>query len=414
MLAAARLGDKITHTEQRSGLIGGMILGALVGALLVAGTIATVLTGGLALAPILLIVGAVATGAAVGGGIFSFLGSLSTVERGAIDTAATTVFVNSRATPAARSCVDTAACLDHAVQKIMSGAATVYVEGFPFARVTDIGMCSFKIGKGSPNVFIGEATAACPGYENIMPEVEPWLSNLHRVLGWVGGLCLMGPIYGLRVAVASLIGGELGAYGGGELGEYLGGKWGRVAGSLLGGIIGGGIPLHPKVASFINRLEIDPNVLGTAGGNLRLKPKMEVGEVNTYGRLKNKTGEGLFDRDHQPSNGALKTRAQELNGGDPLSPTQARRIQNEAQAVAVPQDIHRAGPTYGGKNTPALQSSDASDLAGAARRDASTMVDNARQLDPDNLPTYQQSANEMTTMTNEQYDDWLRGILRDP
>ncbi len=195
MLAAARFGDQITHTEQRTGLLGGMLVGALVGAALVAGTIATVLTGGLALAPILLIVGAVATGAAVGGGIFSFLGGMSTVPKGAINKAAATVFVNSRATPAARSCVDTALCSDHTLQAIMSGAATVYVEGFPFARVSDIGMCSFKIGKGSPNVFVSEPTAACPGYENIMPEVEPWLSNLHRVLGWVGGLCLLGPVY---------------------------------------------------------------------------------------------------------------------------------------------------------------------------------------------------------------------------
>ena len=29
----------------------------------------------------------------------------------------------------------------------------------------------FKIGKGSPNVFVSEPTAACPGYENIVPEV---------------------------------------------------------------------------------------------------------------------------------------------------------------------------------------------------------------------------------------------------
>lgn len=63
----------------------------------------------------------------------------------------------------------------------------------------------------------------CAGID-IAPEVEPWLSNLHRVIGWVGGLRLLGPIYGLRVAVASLIGGEIGAHFGGQIGQSLGGN----------------------------------------------------------------------------------------------------------------------------------------------------------------------------------------------
>jgi uncharacterized Zn-binding protein involved in type VI secretion len=408
MLKAARLGDQISHTQQRSGLITGMIVGALI----VGAVVLAVASGGTAI-PALIAVGAVATGAAVGGGIGQLIGGEMTVPKGAINKAATTVFVNSRATPAARACVDTALCQDHVLQLIATGSTTVAIEGFPAARVSDIGACSFAISQGSSNVFIGGAQGACAGID-IAPEVEPWLSNLHRVIGWVGGLCLLGPIYGLRVAIASLIGGEIGAHFGGQIGQSLGGKWGGVAGSVLGGIIGGGIPLRPGVRSFINRLEVDPNRLGTAGGNLRLKPKMALGEIDEYGKLKSKTGEGLLDRDHQPSKGSLKTRAQELNGGDPLSPTQARRIENEAQAVAVPKNVHQAGPTYGGKNTPALQSSDASDLAAAARRDADAMIRNGRQLDPNNLPTYENAAGRMTTMTNEQYDDWLRGILREP
>lgn len=189
MLEAARLNDTITHTEQRTGLIGGMIVGALVGAALVAGTIATVLTGGLALAPILLIVGAVATGAAVGGGVFRLLGSNSPIPKGLINKAATTVFINSYATPAARACIDTALCQDHALMRIAGGSMTVGIEGFPAARVGDIGECSFKIGTGSPNVFIGGGMGACAGID-IKPEVEPWLEYLHMGLGLVGSFCL--------------------------------------------------------------------------------------------------------------------------------------------------------------------------------------------------------------------------------
>ncbi len=244
MLKAARFGDQISHTQQRSGLIKGMIIGALI----VGAVVLAVASGGTAI-PALIAVGAVATGAAVGGGIGRLIGGENTVPKGNINKGANTVFVNSRATPAARSCIDTALCQDHALQLIATGSTTVYIEKFPAARVSDLGACSFAISQGSPNVFIGGATGQCAGIE-ISPEVEPWLEWTHRIIGWVGGLCLLGPIYGLRVAVASLIGGEIGANIGGRIGQRLGGKWGGVAGSILGGIIGGGIPLRPACLTF--------------------------------------------------------------------------------------------------------------------------------------------------------------------
>jgi uncharacterized Zn-binding protein involved in type VI secretion len=412
MLAAARLGDKVTHTSQLGGLIGGMIVGALVGAALVAGTIATVLTGGLALGPILLIAGAVCTGAAVGGGIGRLLGGESRSVKGSINKGAATVFINSRGKPAARACIDTATCSNHPPTKLIAtGSTTVVIEGYPAARVKDVGQCSFEISEGSENVFIGGETGQCAGIE-ISPEVPEWLETFHHAIGIVGALCLLGPAYGLRVAVASIIGSELGGRLGGQLGLKYGGKWGGVFGSLLGGFLGGGIPLNPRVASLINRLEVDSSVLGTAGGNIRLRPKMEVGEVDTYGNLKTKTGEGLLDRDHMPSKAALKERAEQLKG-EPLTPAEARRIENQGQTVAVPKDIHQAGPTYGGKNTSELSTSDAGDLAGATRRDADAMVDNARRLDPNNLSTYERAGQQMKdgASDNAAIDDWLRSQL---
>ncbi len=265
MLAAARFGDQISHTQQRSGLIKGMIFGALI----VGAVVLAVASGGTAV-PALIAVGAVLTGAAVGGGVGRLIGGEMTVPKGAINKSATTVFVNGIL--AARSCIDTALCQDHTLQLIATGSTSVFIEKFPAARVSDTGACSFKISQGSPNVFIADATGQCAGVE-ITPEVEPWLENLHRVIGWAGGLCLLGPVYGLRVAVASLIGAEFGSMIGGSIGQKLGGKWGGVAGSILGGIIGGGIPLRPGVRSFINRLEVDPNRLGTMGGNIRLRPE---------------------------------------------------------------------------------------------------------------------------------------------
>ena len=171
-------------------------------------------------------------------------------------------------------------CDDHTLKLIATGSTTVAIEGYPAARVSDVGACSFTISEGSANVFIGGATGACEGIE-IAPEVEAWLEWTHRIVGWIGGLCLMGPVYGLRVAIVSLIGGEIGSKVLGDIGQHYGGKWGGVAGSILGGFIGGGIPLRPKVASFINRLEVEPNTLGMNGGSIRLRPNTQPPPART-------------------------------------------------------------------------------------------------------------------------------------
>jgi uncharacterized Zn-binding protein involved in type VI secretion len=267
MLKAARLGDQISHTMQRSGLLGGMIFGAL----LVGVVVLAVASGGTAV-PALLAIGAVTGGAAIGGGIGRLWGGEQLEPKGNINKAAKTVFINSRGTPAARACVDTALCDDHRQKRIAMGSSTVAIEGHMAARVTDLGECSFQITQGSDNVFIGGEAQQCAGIE-ITPEVEPWLEWTHRLTGWVSLLCLVGPAYGLKVAVVSLFGSEIGAHYGGQIGQHYFGKWGGVAGSILGGMIGGGIPLRPNARSFINRVEVDPNRLGTAGGNIRLRPK---------------------------------------------------------------------------------------------------------------------------------------------
>jgi hypothetical protein len=81
--------------------------------------------------------------------------------------------------------------------------------------------------------------------------------------------------------------------------------------------------------------------------------------------------------------------------------------------VTVQGDVHRAGPTYGGKNTKELYKSDACDLAGAACRDADAMVDNAKRLDPNNVDKYKNASEEMKSMSNQDYDDWINTQLDD-
>ena len=231
MLQAARFGDEISHTSQRSGIIAGVLIGALI----VGAAAAAVVSGGTAV-PFMIGLGAVLIGAGAGGAIGRWIGSDLT-PKGAINKGAATVRINGMA--AARSCIDTALCQDHTLQLIAKGSLNVFVEGFPIARISDIGACSFTISKGSPNVFIGEATGACPGIE-ITPEIEPWLEMLPTILGVAGSYCLG---FGALGWAGSALSTGLG-FGGSLIGEdlgnkYIGGRWGGLIGGILGGFLGG-------------------------------------------------------------------------------------------------------------------------------------------------------------------------------
>lgn len=49
------------------------------------------------------------------------------------------------------------------------------------------------------------------------------------------------------------------------------------------------------------------------------------------------------------------------------------KLYQNSTAVEVPRDVHIAGPTYGGKNTPAKIQQDAADLCGAVCRDTEAL-----------------------------------------
>jgi hypothetical protein len=97
-------------------------------------------------------------------------------------------------------------------------------------------------------------------------------------------------------------------------------------------------------------------------------------EAGTFKDLKARSqpGDGL-DIDHQPSK-AAQIRAAEKAFGRKLTPAEKKEIIDNGPAVAVPEAVHRVGPTYGGKNTAKQIEADSKDLAGAARRDSSAMV----------------------------------------
>jgi len=96
-------------------------------------------------------------------------------------------------------------------------------------------------------------------------------------------------------------------------------------------------------------------------------------EVDAYKNLKARevVGDGL-EHDHIPSFAALRT-AKEAELDRPLTELETKTLYQNSTAVEVPRDVHIAGPTYGGKNTPAQIQQDAADLCGAVCRDTEAL-----------------------------------------
>lgn len=92
-------------------------------------------------------------------------------------------------------------------------------------------------------------------------------------------------------------------------------------------------------------------------------------DVGSFKELKDRAvvGDGL-EHDHIPSFAAIR-QAKENELGRKLTPTEEKSLYNNATAIEVPKDVHQAGRTYGGKNTPSQIKQDAIDLCGAECRD---------------------------------------------
>ncbi len=132
-----------------------------------------------------------------------------------------------------------------------------------------------------------------------------------------------------------------------------------------------------------------------------------------YGEQKERTGNGEYHRDHIPSKAALKERARQLNGGRALSDARLSAIENQALSVVIPASAHRdVSPTYGGRNANLIED-DADNLAGAAKRDTDEMTSEIDDhADKECVKHYRQAAHEINEMTNEDYDDFLKNILK--
>ena len=108
------------------------------------------------------------------------------------------------------------------------------------------------------------------------------------------------------------------------------------------------------------------------------KPKDPVQEydVGSYKGLKKRevVGDGM-QHDHIPSWAAIK-RAKEIELRRKLDEDEIRDLYNNATAVELTDAMHRAGRTWGRKNSPEQIAADAQDLGAAAKRDLEALVQN--------------------------------------
>jgi hypothetical protein len=146
---------------------------------------------------------------------------------------------------------------------------------------------------------------------------------------------------------------------------------------------------------------------------------LKCGEVGEYGDQKDRSGNNQFDRDHIPSKAALKERARLLKG-KALSDEQAKAIEDGALSIVIPKPAHQqVSPTYGGRNSD-LIAEDAggkppkpSNLQEAADRDTKAMEKEIEgHSDADCAKKYKAAAKKVRSVTSEEYDAFLKNILK--
>ncbi len=140
---------------------------------------------------------------------------------------------------------------------------------------------------------------------------------------------------------------------------------------FLGSVIGvGDVVGIGGIGGTAKTVKIDGNdvEVSAAGSILKKDPVREL-EVGSYKELKSRAqvGDGL-EHDHIPSFAALK-KAKENELGRDLTPSEIKKLYNDATVIEVSKDTHRAGRTHSGKNTSAQIEKDAQDLCEAQKCD---------------------------------------------
>lgn len=167
-----------------------------------------------------------------------------------------------------------------------------------------------------------------------------------------------------------------------------------------------------KNATGAEKKEIAP------GGRTKAKKPLDCGQKGSYGQLnKFDASSGEMERDHIPPKAALLQKAVDLyeKSGRTLDPdelkTLARKIERHGQAVSIPKDIHRNGITHSNPNNKKYSG----DLQAVAREESRNHRENMRRDDKNHrcMAALQKATGELGKITNKQYDDFLRKLIKD-
>lgn len=131
------------------------------------------------------------------------------------------------------------------------------------------------------------------------------------------------------------------------------------------------------------------------------RPHKDCGKVSKYSDAPKKLGE--LNADHVPSGAALKKAAErqlrELGVLDDLSPKQLKsvlnKVYNSAPTITIPEDVHKEGRTWGGKNKPLVQE-DSLDLKGAFQKDAKSIQESMDTKDHGCSEKYKAAVKELS------------------
>lgn len=162
------------------------------------------------------------------------------------------------------------------------------------------------------------------------------------------------------------------------------------------------------------------------------RTELECGDLGTHQQLRDQrsvNGEKL-ERDHVPSNGALRKRTDFLLFGRPLTPEDEARlgapyqrlkraIHRHGYSIAIPAGAHRGLSQTHGQGFPRMIR-DAAGLAQAARRDMAALRAGLLRNDPrtgrpyattECLRAYQAASRELMKLTDADYDARLLQIV---
>ncbi|WP_194727027.1 PAAR domain-containing protein [Noviherbaspirillum malthae] len=266
-----------------------LLRGLLIGAAIAVAGVVIAGTGGLAAAAI---IGATAVAGAGLGELLSTMSWAPKEKCGFIfGTCSSNVFTNG--IKAARAHLDVAQCSKHSLPHppIATGSGTVFINGFPAARIEDSVACGAVITGGSHNVFIGGGVVQT---DPIQPEdlVPGWVHAALFAVGLGAAIVLGGPIVAAVGTFGSLVGGEVG----GKIGERFSGagsdgqKWSMLAGSLAGGFLGvKGVPKGLEV-------QVIPGTLGANGANVKFSTKAGTPKHKSVAM------DASYESEHLPNN----------------------------------------------------------------------------------------------------------------